>query len=166
MEAGLALLPFPLIIALGSRFMGRLAERIGPKAPLTIGSLVAAIGYLLLIRIDAEVDYFSTVFPAIAIMSLGMAGAVAPLTTAVLGSVDARYTGTASGFNSAVSRTGGMIATALVGAVIASHGAALLSSFRFAAAIGAGLALAAAASALLLLRASARDDGLPADERS
>lgn len=166
MEAGLALLPFPLIIALGSRFMGRLAERIGPKAPLTIGSLVAAAGYLLLIRIDTEVDYFSTVFPAIVVLSFGMAGAVAPLTTAVLGSVDARYTGTASGFNSAVSRTGGMIATALVGAVIASHGAALLSSFRFAAGIGAGLALAAAASALLLLRASARDDRLPADERS
>jgi EmrB/QacA subfamily drug resistance transporter len=166
MEAGLALLPFPLIIALGSRFMGRLAERIGPKAPLAIGSLVAAIGYLLLIRVDAEVDYFSTIFPAITIMSLGMAGAVAPLTTAVLGSVDARYTGTASGFNSAISRTGGMIATALVGAVIASQGAALLSSFRIAAAIGAGLALAAAASALLLLRARPPKDGLPAGERS
>jgi EmrB/QacA subfamily drug resistance transporter len=166
MEAGLALLPFPLIIALGSRFMGRLAERVGPKVPLTVGSLVTAIGYLLLIRVDAEVDYFATIFPAITIMSLGMAGAVAPLTTAVLGSVDARYTGTASGFNSAISRTGGMIATALVGAVIASEGAALLASFRFAAAIGAGLAVAAAASALLLLRASAGDDHLPPNEGS
>lgn len=166
MEAGLALLPFPLIIALGSRFMGRLAERIGPKAPLTIGSLVTALGYLLLIRVDTEIDYFSTIFPAIVVLSLGMAGAVAPLTTAVLGCVDARYTGTASGFNSAVSRTGGMIATALVGAVIASQGAALLSSFRIAAAIGAGLALAAASSALLLLRSSARDDRLPTDGRS
>ena len=44
-----------------------------------------------------------------------MAGAVAPLTTAVLGAVDARHTGSASGFNSAVARTGGLIATALAG---------------------------------------------------
>jgi hypothetical protein len=75
--------------------------------------------------------------PAMVVIALGMAGAVAPLTTAVLMSVDSHHTGAASGLNSAVARTGGLVATALIGPVIASSGPALLSAFGVAAAIGA-----------------------------
>jgi hypothetical protein len=75
-------------------------------------------------------------------VALGMAGTVAPLTTAVLASVDERHTGTASGFNSAISRTGGLIATALSGAVIANQATDLLPAFHGAAAIGACAAFA------------------------
>jgi len=76
---------------------------------------------------------------------------VAPLTTAVLMSVDGSHTGAASGLNSAVARTGGLVATALIGPVIASSGSALLSAFGVAAAMGAVICLVAAASAATLI---------------
>jgi hypothetical protein len=76
------------------------------------------------------------VFPAMVVIALGMAGAVAPLTTAMLVSVDSHHTGTASRLNSAVARTGGLVATALIGPVMASSGPALLSAFGVAGTIG------------------------------
>ena len=152
LDAGLALLPFPLVIAFASRFMGKVAERIGPRLPLTVGPLIVAVGFALLTRIGHRPDYLTAVLPPILVISLGMAGAVAPLTTAVLGSVDARHTGTASGFNSAVARTGGLIATALIGGVVGSAGAALLAAFDAAALAGAAAALLSSACALLLPR--------------
>src|SRR5262249_3740337 len=85
------------------------------------------------------------------VIALGLSGAVAPLTTAVLSSVDARHTASASGFNSAVARTGGLVATALLGTVLAAHGPALLASFHAAMIAGAAACAAAAFSALSLL---------------
>jgi hypothetical protein len=82
------------------------------------------------------------------LVAIGMAGAAAPLTTAVLASVDQRHTGTASGFNSAIARTGGLIATALAGAVFSAPAAHLVSAFRAAAWVA---AVAAAASGLIAL---------------
>ncbi len=81
-----------------------------------------------------------------------MAGAVAPLTTAVIASVDARHVGTASGFNSAIARTGGLIATALLGSVLAASGAALDAAFDRAALLAAAAAALAGLAALTLLR--------------
>ena len=151
LDAGFALLPFPVVVGAASRMMGRLTERIGPRWPLTIGPAVTAAGFALLVRVEPDASYWSSVLPGILVIALGMAGAVAPLTTAVLSSVDERHTGTASGFNSAIARTGGLIATALAGGVLASAGAALTSAFHIAALIGAGGAAAAAATALLTL---------------
>jgi EmrB/QacA subfamily drug resistance transporter len=148
--AGAALLPFPLIIAVISPLIGSVAGRIGSRWPLSIGPLGVAAGFVLMTRITTG-GYWTTVFPAVVVMAVGMAGAVAPLTTAVLSSVDARHTGSASGFNSAVSRTGGMIATALLGAVLAARGAALAHDFQIACLVGAGAALTASLSAFLLL---------------
>jgi MFS family permease len=148
--AGAALLPFPLIIAVVSPLIGSVAGKVGTRWPLTLGPLGVAAGFVLLTR-ATEGGYWTTVFPAIVVMSIGMAGAVAPLTTAVLSSVDAKHVGSASGFNSAVSRTGGLIATALLGAVLAARGEELAHLFRISAVIGAGAALAASVSAFLLL---------------
>jgi MFS family permease len=148
--AGAALLPFPLILAAVSPLIGSVAGKIGSRWPLTIGPIGVAAGFLLMTRITAG-GYWTTVFPAVTVMALGMAGAVAPLTTAVLSSVDARHTGSASGFNSAVSRTGGLIATALLGAVLAARGEQLAHDFRIAALFGAAASLAASASAFFLL---------------
>ena len=92
--------------------------------------------------------------PAIIVVAVGMAGAVAPLTTAVLASVDARHTGAASGLNSALARVGGLIATALIGGVIAAKGEALFTAFHIAVIVGAIVALAAGVAALLLVRDS------------
>ena len=149
--AGLALLPFPLVIGFASRAMGNVAARAGSRLPLTLGPIVTAGGFALLSRLDPHTSYWTSAFPGIFVIAIGMAGAVAPLTTAVLASVDARHTGTASGFNSAIARTGGLIATALAGLVIAQRGAALVSAFQGAAWIGALLALLSGAAAFATL---------------
>ena len=151
LQAGLALLPFPAIVGVASRLMGALASRHGPRWPLVGGSFVAALGYVLLTRMEPGGSYWLTVVPGAAVLAAGMAGAVAPLTTAVLAAVDRHHSGTASGFNSMVSRSGGLIATALSGAVLAHTGAALVGSFHAAVWIGAAMAVASGLTALVTL---------------
>lgn len=149
--AGAALLPLPIILSLASPLAGALAGRIGPRLPLAIGPVVVGLGFLLMTRIESADSYWSGVFPAIVVIALGLTGAVAPLTTAVLSSVDARHSGSASGFNSAISRTGGLVATALLGSVLAAQGDALWHNFRIAMVCGAVAAMAAGACAFVLL---------------
>jgi EmrB/QacA subfamily drug resistance transporter len=149
-QAGSALVPVAIVLALASPTMGRLAGRIGARAPLTIGPLVVAGGFLLMLRMGARTDYWTDVLLAMLAIALGMAGAVAPLTTAVLGAVDARHTGSASGFNSAIARTGGLIATALLGGVLGAKGPALIDGFH-AAIIACAIACAAASAAAFFL---------------
>jgi EmrB/QacA subfamily drug resistance transporter len=152
LRAGAALLPIPVILGGASRFMGALAARTGPRWPLTLGPLVVAVGFALATRTSAHASYWTTLFPALIVVAIGMAGAVAPLTTAVMASVDARHVGTANGFNSAIARTGGLIATALLGSVLAASGPALETAFdRAVLAAAAGAALAGIA-ALVMLR--------------
>jgi MFS family permease len=149
--AGAALLPFPLILAIFSPVMGKLAGQFGARIPLTIGPLVIAVGFLPLLRIDGATSYWTTVLPAILIVAFGMSGAVAPLTTAVLSSVGARHMGSAAGLNSAIARTGSLIATALLGAVLAASGGRLVLAFHVAAVAGVATAAAASLSAFLLI---------------
>lgn len=149
--AGAALLPFPLVIAVASPAAGALSGRIGARIPLIAGPVVVTAGFLLATRIGSGSGYLTTFLPAIFLIALGMAGAVAPLTTAVLTSVDAQHTGSASGFNSAVARTGGLVATALLGSVLAASGPELIADFRVAAAACAVASLAAAISAYALI---------------
>ena len=149
--AGAALLPFPIVLALVSPQMGALAGKIGSRLPLTIGPIVLGAGFLLLLRLDARVEFWTALFPAILVIALGIACVAAPLTTAVLGSVDPRHTAVASGLNSAVARTGGTLATALLGAVFAAPGARLFDAFHVAAIGCAAASLAAGTFAFLLI---------------
>ena len=89
--------------------------------------------------------------PAITVISLGMAGAVAPLTTAVLSSVDARHTSSASGLNSALARTGGSLATAMLGTILAATGAPLVRDFHVAALVAAAASFVAGLAAFALI---------------
>ena len=113
--------------------------------------MIVGLGFLLAVRFDGNSSYWTSVFPAILVIALGLSGAVAPLTTAVLNSVDARHTASASGFNSAVARTGGLVATALLGTVLAAHGPALLAAFHGAMIAGAAACAVAALSAFTLV---------------
>jgi EmrB/QacA subfamily drug resistance transporter len=158
-QAGAALLPLSLVIAVASPAAGALAAKVGPRWPLIVGPVIVAAGFLLALRIGSSPSYWLSVFPAMVVIALGMASTVAPLTTAVLMSVDSRHTGVASGLNSAVARTGGLVATALIGPVLASDGPALLSAFGIAAAIGAFICVAAALSAAVLIAPSGRRMG-------
>ena len=149
-QAGAALLPLPLIIAVASPVIGSFAAKIGPRRPLIFGPVVVAVGFLLALRIGLGQNFWTAVLPAMIVIALGMACAVAPLTTAVLMSVDAQHTGSASGLNSAVARTGGLVATALLGSVLAATGPALTTAFALAMAVCAAICVAASACALLL----------------
>ena len=153
-QAGLALLPLPILLTIGSPIMGQLAARLGPRLPLTAGPLVAAAGMVLGLRIEGDVSYWTTVLPAMSVMALGMAIAVAPLTSAVLGSVEEKHVAMASGFNSAVARLGGLIATALLGVVLSKQGSALIPGFHGAMIASAIVAAAASAVAWFSLRSS------------
>jgi EmrB/QacA subfamily drug resistance transporter len=149
--AGAALLPLPLVISVTSPLIGDLAGRIGSRLPLAIGSFVAAGGFLLALRIGDPASYWVQVLPAILLIALGVSGAVAPLTTAVLSSVDVRHTGSASGLNSAVARTGGLVATALLGAVLAVEGKELWLAFHAAMLVGAATCVTATLSVFALI---------------
>jgi EmrB/QacA subfamily drug resistance transporter len=151
--AGAALLPMPLVLSIASPLSGAIAGRIGPRLPLIIGPLVVAAGFLFALRIDAGAHYWIDVLPMILLIAFGMSAAVAPLTTAVLSSVDAQHTGSASGLNNAVARLGGLIATALLGTVLAAQGNLLLTAFHVAMIAGAATCVAASLSAIALIEA-------------
>jgi EmrB/QacA subfamily drug resistance transporter len=119
-EAGLATTPISVVLfALSPRF-GRLASGAGPRLPMTAGPIVAGLGLLLLLRVDAGADYISQVLPGVLVFSLGLAATVAPLTATVLDSVDERHVGIASGANNGISRVAGLLAIAILGAVISA----------------------------------------------
>jgi EmrB/QacA subfamily drug resistance transporter len=150
-QAGAALLPLPLVVAVASPAAGALTTRVGRRSLLIVGPAIVAGGLFLMMRIGEDSGYWFGVLPGMLVVALGMACAVAPLTTAVLMTVDRVHTGTASGLNSAVARTGGLVATALIGPVLAASGPDLLHAFRLAAAIGAAICFVAAASAAMLI---------------
>jgi len=117
--AGAALLPMAVLLAALSRWSGGLSERRGARLPLTIGPALAACGFALLALPGVDAGYWRGFFPGITILGLGLATTVAPLTTTVMNSVAARYSGAASGINNAASRIAGLIAVAAFGAIMA-----------------------------------------------
>jgi hypothetical protein len=115
-EAGAAFLPFPLIMAVLSRWSGNLFDRFGARLPLIAGPLIMAVGYTLLARIGVGFSYWSAFFPAMVLLGLGMAITVAPLTTAVMNAVPEANIGIASAINNSVTDASTLLAVAVFGA--------------------------------------------------
>jgi EmrB/QacA subfamily drug resistance transporter len=121
LQAGLATTPISVMLFVLSPWFGKLASGTGPRLPMSLGPLVAGIGMLMLIRVDADAAYVTDVLPGVLVFALGLAATVAPLTATVLDSVDERHTGIASGINNGLSRVAGLLAIAAIGAVISAQ---------------------------------------------
>ena len=120
-EAGLATTPISLILFVLSPRFGRITSGTGPRLPMTIGPLIAGAGMLLMLRIDADASYLADILPAILVFGLGLSAIVAPLTATVLDSVPENRAGIASGVNNGISRVAGLLAIAVLGAVISAQ---------------------------------------------
>jgi EmrB/QacA subfamily drug resistance transporter len=114
---GASLLPVTVTLLIGSPIAGRLADRVGPRIPMTIGPAVAGGGLLLAAATAHLSSYWLSIFPAVVILAVGLALTVAPLTTAVLSALGPEHAGIASGVNSALSRFGGLVAVAILPAL-------------------------------------------------
>ncbi|MEU0898035.1 MFS transporter [Streptomyces massasporeus] len=112
LAAGTALLPTTVLMLLLSARSGELADRIGPRIPLTVGPLLCAAGMLMMLRVGPGASYVADVLPALVVLGLGLVTLVAPLTATVLGSVSVVRAGLASGINNAAARAAGLMAVA------------------------------------------------------
>lgn len=125
LEAGLATTPISVLLFVLSPRFGRIASGTGPRLPMSAGPIVGGIGLLLMMRVDSGGDYVTDVLPAVLVFGLGLSATVAPLTATVLDSVEERHVGIASGINNGVSRVAGLLAIAILGAVISARFAAI-----------------------------------------
>jgi EmrB/QacA subfamily drug resistance transporter len=121
LEAGLATTPISILMFFLSPRFGRIASGTGPRLPMSIGPIVGGIGLLLLLRVGSDPGYVTDVLPGLLIFGVGLSATVAPLTATVLDSVDSHHVGIASGVNNGVSRVAGLLAIAILGAVISAH---------------------------------------------
>jgi EmrB/QacA subfamily drug resistance transporter len=168
LEAGAALLPVTLLMLVLSAPAGELAQRIGPRLPMTVGPLGVAGGLAMWTAVDAGSSYVSAVLPGAIVFGLGLSLTVAPLTATIMASADDEHLGVASGVNNAVARVAGLLAVALLPTVVgldaAGSASALDSGVDDAMLVAAGLSVAGGLIALLTVSSVRKVDvpaGLP-----
>jgi EmrB/QacA subfamily drug resistance transporter len=156
LEAGASLLPITVIMLAFSARAGALAQRIGPRIPMTVGPLIVAASLALFSRVEAGVSYWDGVLPGVLVLGAGLALTVAPLTAAVLAAIDDHHAGIGSAINNAVARIAGLLAIAVIPAAAGlsgtSRGLDLSTGFDKAMFVAAGLAAAGAVVAWMTIR--------------
>lgn len=164
LEAGASLLPVTVLMLALSARAGALAQRVGPRLPMTVGPLVVALGLVLFARIEPGASYATTVLPAAVVFGLGLAFTVAPLTAAVLGAVDDHHLGVGSGVNNAVARVAGLLAVALLPAVAGldtSSPEGVTGGFGRAMVVAAGVCAAGGLIAFVTVRTARAHETIP-----
>jgi EmrB/QacA subfamily drug resistance transporter len=160
LEAGTATLPITVLMLFLSPRAGRLSQRIGPRIPMTVGPLIVAVGLVLLAGIGPGTNYFTGILPGLVVFGLGLSLTVAPLTAAVMGSVEENHVGVGSGVNNAVARVAGLLAVAvlpaLAGLETASAGVQFSDGVSRALYISAALAVLGAINSWITIRSAAR----------
>ena len=121
LQAGLALLPVTIIMFFLSPRFGALAGKYGPRVFMAAGPIIAALGFLLLLRVDSSVAYGTQLLPGVLVFGVGLSTTVAPLTAAVLGAIDSRHAGIGSAINNAISRIAGLVAIAAIGVIVGTQ---------------------------------------------
>ncbi len=158
LASGAALVPLTIVMLLLSARAGRLAQRTGPRLPMTAGPLIAAAGLALMSRIGPGATYLTVVLPAVIVFAIGLALTVAPLTSTVLGAAGSDHAGVASAINNEVARVGALLAVAVLPAAAGISGAAVLTpaafsaGYRTAVLIAAGLCAAGGLLSLAFIR--------------
>jgi EmrB/QacA subfamily drug resistance transporter len=162
LQAGAATLPITVLMMIGSRPAGVIAQRIGPRIPLTAGAVLTGTGLVMMAQIHAGDRYLPAVLPPLTVFGLGLAALITPITATVLASVDREHAGIASAVNNALSRLGQMIAVAVLPLAAGLSGAAFTNPAAMAAGFPIAMTVAAAASfaAALLAWATIRSDAL------
>lgn len=156
-QAGLASLPITVLMVLLSSRAGSWAGRFGPRLFMTLGPAIMAVGALLLLGVGRHFDYWWQVLPSMLILGLGLSLTVAPLTSAVLGSIDAERSGIASAVNNAVSRVAGLLVVAMLATIVG--GQLDLAGFHSAAVVTASLFAVGAAVSWIGIRRPAAGNG-------
>ena len=128
LAAGAAFLPLTFMMFTLARRWGALADRYGPRLFMGFGPIVAGIGLILMSRVGLKADYVSELLPALLVFGLGLSMTVAPLTATVLAAVEEKHSGVASGVNNAIARIAGLLAIAVLGAVVASRFGSVVDS--------------------------------------
>ena len=121
LAAGSASIPVTLVMFMLAARFGRLADRYGPRLFMSVGPLICAAGLALMLRVDADLDYWTDLFPALFVFAIGLAIVVAPLTATVLSDADEHNAGIASAVNNAIARVAGLVAIAAIGALVAAQ---------------------------------------------
>jgi EmrB/QacA subfamily drug resistance transporter len=171
LQAGAASLPTTLIMLAFAARGGALAQRIGPRLPLSFGPLVIAAGMLLMLRIEPGASYVTAVLPAVVVFGTGLVFVVAPVTATVLAAVEDRRSGVASGVNNAVARTASLVAVAALPLVAGLDAAALqdpprvTDAFHLAMSVSAGLCILGGGLAFAFIRDDALAPEAPAGEQ-
>lgn len=163
-QAGSAMLPFSILIGLGSRWTGGLSDRMGPRPPLVWGALLAAAGYALLGTTGHIPDFWTGYLPGLTLLGAGMTIAIPPLTATVFSSSPEEKSGTASGINNAAARGGGLVAVAAIGLAFGSSDLAttsagqLESAYRLVLWSAAGLSLLSVVCGLMTIPPKRKDE--------
>jgi EmrB/QacA subfamily drug resistance transporter len=172
LQSGSALIPTTIVMLLLSSLAGRWAQRAGPRLPMTVGPVVAAIGLALLVRVVPGGGYWLTIFPAVVVFGLGLSITVAPLTATVLAAAGPEHAGIASAVNNDVARVAGLVAVAILPLIAGITGRGgldphlLSAGFRTAMWVAATLAAAGGALSYLTIRDDSVAAGLSATSAS